>query len=214
MATVGRGGLTWLALVAGVACTSPRSDAPADDEYSFEAVVFERSKEGTAHSATLGPIEIVLWDPDSLQEPTAWEGPLEVRHPSSGQSCMADVSLITRVWVDDARTSAIVLSYSGSTTLVDVVDTGTCAVKWPQIEAVTDQVSVSGSRLSLLPYCEGDPPRSRCWAAQVFRLLRDEPPAKLEAESQQLTRATIGVEFVGEAWVEFPKTSSARLLDP
>jgi hypothetical protein len=45
-------------------------------------------------------------------------------------------------------------------------------------------------------------------------LKRDTPAALLEGESRELTKRVVGVEFIGQAWVEAPKTPNAKIVSP
>ena len=202
-----------LAIAGSASCTRQAEQPPAASSapYGFEAVRFEPGSEGRA---SVGMLELVLRNPDNPERPTAWEGPLELRRTQSGTPCEAEPSLITHVYLDTATAVALVVSYSGSMTFLDFIDTSSCQSKWPQIGAATKGVTVSGDRVSLSPVCETDGSRSRCSAGQVFRLAPDQPPARLEEESRELTRAQLGVDFTGEAWVEGVGTASARVVPP
>lgn len=196
--------LAMAGFVWATACSRPAAQPAAE---RFELVPF------AASAARIGDLELTLEEPDVPDRPTAWEGPLRIRHVRAGGTCEAEPSLITKVFLDAAARTAIIVSGSGAHTLIDFVDTGTCRARWPRIDATTDGVRVSGDRMTILPACESNGSRARCSSAMVLKLSSGAPPVLLEAESRQVTRADVGVEFVGQAWVAAPRTAAARLVE-
>jgi hypothetical protein len=200
-----------------LACSAPSPEASSQtaQPYAFHALTFEPQKTRDIFVAVGGSVEFILRDPDNPKKPTAWEGPLEIRQVPTGRPCQVLVSLITEVYLDNERSTALVHSYSGSRDFIDFVDVRTCATKWPQLAAVTERVIVSQDRLIMSPACESATRnRSRCTAGQVLRLQRDTPPMLLDRESRELTKDVVGVEFIGQAWVEGPKTPNAKIVSP
>ena len=217
MFSIGRFVAVCVGLVAPLACSPPSPEASSQTEqpYAFHALTFEPQKTGDVFVAVVGSVEFALRDPDNPKKPTAWDGPLEIRQLATGRTCQVRVSLITEVYLDNQRSVALVRSYSGSRDFIDFVDVRTCATKWPQLAAVTERVIVSQDRLIMSPACEtATRNRSRCTAGQVLRLKRDTPPALLDGESRELTKRVVGVEFIGQAWVEAPKTPNAKIVSP
>ena len=203
--------------VAPLACASqsPQAESQTAQPYAFQALKFEPQKTGDIFVAVVGSIEFALRDPDNPEKPTAWEGPLEIRQLPTGSSCQVAVSLVTEVYLDNQSSVSVVRSYSGSRDLIDFVDVRTCAAKWPQLAAVTESIVVSQDRLIISPACEAaTKERSRCAAGQVLRLQQDKPPMLLDRESRELTKHVVGVEFVGQAWVQAPKTADAKIVSP
>ena len=213
MATVALFPIAILSFCSSLACTGQRAaDSATPLTYAYEAVRFAPSPDRKDSVATVDSLSLVLSEPDNVERPSAWEGPLRVRHVDSGRSCEAESSLITQVYLDNRRSVALVVSYSGSVTFVDFVDVDTCGVKWPRIEGFTERVVVNGDRVSIHPGCEGTGARSKCTAGRVFRLDAVNPPVILDDESRTLTKSVIGVEFTGQRWVENPKTPNAKIL--
>jgi hypothetical protein len=184
-------------------------DLPQD--YGFGRVAFTTAADPTVHTAAVGRLALTLHNPDVAERPTVWEGPLEIR--AASRTCIAPLELITDVYVDSPHTTALVVSYSGAATYVDFIDTAACNGRWPQIEAFTDSVRVSGDRLTIHSACVGDASRSQCFATQVYTLAPTMPPALRDEESRSLTKAELGVEFTGDAYVAEPRTANARLLE-
>jgi hypothetical protein len=190
---------------------SPAADAQPTARYSLAPITFATAPDGSRSTADSGGVHMILHAPDAATKPSAWEGPLELRR-GDAPSCKADVSLIRRVFIDSLSDVAVVLSYSGSRTFIDFIDTQTCQAKWPRVEAVTERVDVAGDHISIHPACEGSPARARCHAASVLLVSPDAAPAEQVDRSRKLTQTILNVEFTGMAWVAFPKTPQAKIV--
>lgn len=208
-----------VATLVASSCSQPESGAPASQAQpapastpaqpsGYRAVSFVGAPDG---KVTVGAVELELKAPDG-PNPKAWEGPLVLRLLPSGNACEAEPSLVTAVFLDTAGHTALVQSYSGSMTYLDFIDVATCKPKWMRIEAFTSGVTVEGDRVSMLPGCEGEKSKSRCSAGRVLALSSEAAPHLLGAESRQLTKSRLGVEFDGEAWVQAPGEAGARVL--
>jgi len=207
-----------LVIAALLACSRQEPaerSVPNETPYGLQMLKFQRQNDGGTFRAVADSFEFVLRDPDDPEKPTAWEGPLEIRELPAGRACRAQMSLVTEVYVDGELNTSLVRSYSGSISFVDFVDVRTCAQQWPQLAVFTERITVSGDRLIVSPGCEAaTPQRSLCSAGQVLKLQRDRAPVLLDVESRKLTKDVVGVEFVGQAWVESPKTAHAKLVTP
>jgi len=200
-------------LCASGACASQTPDDRVSvASYAYEAARFEPSADKRNSVTTVGSVNLVLNGPDDIEKPSAWEGPLQVRHSDSGRSCEAAPSLITQVYVDTPRSVALVVSYSGSTTFLDFIQLDTCGAKWPRVEGFTERVVVNGDRVSIHPGCEGDGARALCTAGRVLQVHADKAPVILDGESRALTISVLGVDFTGQQRVENPKTPKARVV--
>lgn len=185
------------------------SVAPQELPSGFRKLAFE-----IAHDTTLGAYSFRLDQPDQPAKPTAWQGPLTIS--SAGNSCKADVSLLTAVYASTEAPFVAVVTYSGSNTYVHFIATSNCAAKWERIKAFTEGVQVVDDRLSILPACDGagDKSPARCFAGRVYELTSEAAPELLRDESFKLTRETLGVGFTGEAEIVHPKSSRARIVSP
>lgn len=181
----------------------------------FERLIFQTAgaDTGTFVAQAVG-LTFTLTGPDEPRRATVWEGPLEIRHEQRGVRCRRDASLVTAVYVSSDARSAAIVTYSGSLTFVDFIETRSCRDRWRRIEALTEGVTVSGDRLVLLPGCDcpGASEPCVCSAARVYQLLRDRAPVLASEDSRRLTRQILGVEFEGERRVVAPKTPEARVL--
>jgi hypothetical protein len=172
----------------------------------FQQLVFEDNSQ-----VSLGALTFHLSEPDRSNKPTEWQGPLTIS--TNGKSCEARVSLVSSVYASTKEAYVVVVTHSGSNTLIHFIDTSSCAAKWQRIKAFTEGVRIAGDRLTILPTCVStDSKFAQCFSARIYKLNHAKFPQLLKDASIKLTQETLGVAFSGEANVENPKTPQARLV--
>jgi hypothetical protein len=181
--------------------------APQQQGGGFQQLVFT-----AANATTFGDYSFRLAEPNHVEKPTAWQGPLTIS--SAGKSCEADVSLVTAVYASAEAPFVVIVTYSGSNTYVHFIATSNCKTKWKTIKAFTEGVRVADDRLSILPACDsaGDNSPTRCFSGRVYMLTSATAPVLLLNESFSLTRDKLGVGFTGQARVAHPKSSQALIV--
>jgi hypothetical protein len=181
--------------------------APQQPGGGFQQLAFT-----AANATSFGDYSFRLAEPNNVEKPTAWEGPLTIS--SAGKSCDADISLVTAVYASTEVRFVVVVTYSGSNTYVHFIATSNCASKWKTIKAFTEGVRVADDRLSILPACDsaGDNSPIRCFSGRVYKLTSGTSPVLLRNESFRLTKDELGVGFTGQARVAHPKTAQARIV--
>jgi hypothetical protein len=200
-----------VSVIPGTAAQRRRAGKP------FTPVVFRpKSDDPNVFEAVVGRFRLVLHEPDAPVEPTSWESPLTVVNLSTGKSYDTDVSAIEQVFLAmNRRVLVVVAGGDGARASVSFIEMATGRAKFPKLVAVSDGTSVEGNRIIFdsaveKPDADG---ASLCHAARIYRFDGIHPPMLLGDPSTELTKRQVGVAFVGERRVAFPKTERAALVD-
>ena len=174
-----------------------------------------RSVQVENNAAQVAERRLELLGPNAPGTATMWEGPIRVSGSSADAPCTVAAELITGLFADVAGHAVLVVSQSGAATYLEIFELATCDRAAASEALFTAGIAVSGDRIEILPGCEcaDSPDACTCSAGRVLRVTPDLKLSEDAAASRELTRAHLGVGFLGEARVAHPGDPGVHILD-